>query len=156
MEANIEVIDLHEIAGEPVGNLKVKHSPLKPFSINEEIMPRLIDEIPILTVAACFCNGESFITGASELRIKETDRLAVITRQLTAMGAKIEEQKDGLIIRGGTSLKGTVLDSETDHRIAMSLAVAAMLAEGNSQLIDSEAASVSYPDFWEDLARLHN
>ncbi|MFL0732671.1 MAG: 3-phosphoshikimate 1-carboxyvinyltransferase, partial [Prochlorococcus sp.] len=142
MEARIEVINQREVAGEPVGDLRVKQGPLKPFSINEEIMPRLVDEVPILAVAACFCDGESKITGASELRVKETDRLAVMTRQLTAMGADIDEHPDGLTIRGGRTLRGAALDSETDHRVAMSLAVAALLATGNSTLSRSEAAAV--------------
>ncbi len=154
MEARIEVINQREVAGEPVGDLRVKQGPLKPFSINEEIMPRLVDEVPILAVAACFCDGESKITGASELRVKETDRLAVMTRQLTAMGADIDEHPDGLTIRGGRTLRGAALDSETDHRVAMSLAVAALLATGNSTLSRSEAAAVSYPTFWDELERL--
>ena len=154
MEARIEVINQREVAGEPVGDLRVKQGPLKPFSINEEIMPRLVDEVPILAVAACFRDGESKITGASELRVKETDRLAVMTRQLTAMGADIDEHPDGLTIRGGRTLRGAALDSETDHRVAMSLAVAALLATGNSTLSRSEAAAVSYPTFWDELERL--
>ncbi len=155
MDANIEVINEFEVAGEPVGDIRVKSSELKPFIINAEIIPRLIDEVPILTVAACFCDGTSKITGASELRIKETDRLAVMTRQLKAMGADIEENPDGLIIHGKKQLHGASLNSETDHRVAMSLAIAALLAKGDSLLEGSEAAAVSYPDFWKDLDRLH-
>ena len=155
MEARIEVINQREVAGEPVGDLRVRQGPLKPFCINEEIMPRLVDEVPILAVAACFCDGESKITGASELRVKETDRLAVMTRQLIAMGADIDEHSDGLTIRGGRTLRGAALDSETDHRVAMSLAVASLLAEGDSSLTGSDAAAVSYPNFWDDLERLH-
>ena len=154
MEAKIEVLNRRDVAGEPVGDLRVTHGPLKPFRFGEEIMPRLVDEVPILSVAACFCDGESRISGASELRVKETDRLAVMARQLTAMGAEIEEHADGLSIRGGRQLHGARLDSETDHRIAMSLAVAAMLAKGNSSLARSEAAAVSYPEFWSELERL--
>jgi len=154
MGARIEVLNRRDVAGEPVGDLRVTHGPLKPFHFGEEVMPRLVDEVPILSVAACFCDGESRITGAKELRVKETDRLAVMARQLTAMGADIEEHPDGLTIRGGRPLKGAVLDSETDHRVAMSLAIAAMMAEGDSTLARSEAAAVSYPTFWDDLARL--
>ncbi len=119
-------------------------------------MPRLVDEVPILAVAGCLCNGKSYITGANELRVKETDRLAVMARQLNAMGAEIEEHPDGLSIQGGRTLRGTSLDSETDHRVAMSLAIAALLAEGDSVLSRSEAASVSYPNFWQDLDRLRS
>ena len=155
MGARVEVLNRRDVAGEPVGDLRVVHGPLKPFHFGEEVMPRLVDEVPILSVAACFCDGESRITGAEELRVKETDRLAVMARQLKAMGADIEEHPDGLTIRGGRQLRGTAMDSETDHRVAMSLAIAAMMAEGDSTLARSEAAAVSYPTFWDDLARLH-
>ena len=154
MGARVEVLNRRDVAGEPVGDLRVVYGPLKPFHFGEEVMPRLVDEVPILSVAACFCDGESRITGAEELRVKETDRLAVMARQLKAMGADIEEHPDGLTIRGGRQLRGTALDSETDHRVAMSLAIAAMMAEGDSTLTRSEAAAVSYPTFWDDLARL--
>ncbi len=154
MEAQVEILNQREIAGEPVGDLRIRHSPLKAFTVNEEMMPRLVDEVPILAVAACFCEGTSTISGAKELRVKETDRLAVMTRQLTAMGAKIQETEDSLIIHGGEILQGTVLDSETDHRVAMSLAIASILAEGNSLLKQSDASAVSYPNFWDNFERL--
>ena len=117
-------------------------------------MPRLVDEVPILSVAACFCNGISKIQGASELRVKETDRLAVMARQLKRMGAKVDEHQDGLTIYGQNDLKGCELDSEDDHRVAMSLAIASIMANSNSILRRSEAAAISYPDFWSDLKRL--
>ena len=155
MEANYKIFNQRDVAGEPVGDIKVTYvDKLKPFSITSEIIPRLVDEVPILSVAACFCDGESHITGASELRVKETDRLAVMASQLNAMGGKVEEQEDGLIIQGGRQLHGSNLDSETDHRVAMSLAIASMLAKGESTLARSEAAAVSYPNFWEDLKKL--
>ena len=156
MGARIEVLNPRDVAGEPVGDLRVTHGPLQPFDFGDEIMPRLVDEVPILSVAACFCDGESRISGASELRVKETDRLAVMARQLKAMGADIEEHDDGMTIRGGRPLTGALLDSETDHRVAMSLAVAAMLAKGDSSLARSEAAAVSYPTFWDELERLRS
>ena len=154
MGASIEVLNRRDVAGEPVGDLRVSHGPLRPFDFGEELIPRLVDEVPILSVAACFCDGESRIRGAAELRVKETDRLAVMARQLKLMGADIDEHSDGLIIRGGQSLRGTELDSETDHRVAMSLAIAGLMAEGDSRITRSEAAAVSYPTFWDDLERL--
>ena len=155
MEANIKLINMRDVAGEPIGDIKVFYKEkLKPFNIDGEIMPRLVDEIPILSVAACFCNGISKIQGASELRVKETDRLAVMTRQLKKMGAKIDEQQDGLTIYGGYNLQGCELDSEDDHRVAMSLAIASILANSNSKLRRSNAAAISYPEFWSDLKRL--
>ena len=130
------------------------HGPLKAFEIGGDLIPRLVDEIPVLAVAACCAEGISRIRDAEELRVKETDRLAVMARQLGAMGAAIEEFEDGMTITGGKALQGAVLDSETDHRVAMSLAVAATVATGDSQLHRPEAAAVSYPGFWDDLARL--
>tara|TARA_Y100001968_G_scaffold216374_1_gene199094 strand:+ start:1387 stop:2652 length:1266 start_codon:yes stop_codon:yes gene_type:complete len=155
MEANFDLINLKDVAGEPVGDIQVTHTKgLKAFNLDANIIPRLVDEVPILTVAACFCDGVSKISGASELRVKETDRLSVIAKQLTNMGAKIEESPDGLTIHGGIQLQGSSLDSETDHRIAMSLAIASLMATSDSTMIRSNAAAVSYPDFWDDLKRL--
>lgn len=155
MEANIELINIRDVAGEPVGDIKVIHNDqLKPFKIDSSLVPSLVDEIPILSVAACFCDGTTKITGASELRVKETDRLKVMTRQLLRMGANIEEHPDGLTIHGVDHLKGNHLDSETDHRVAMSLAIASIVAKGTSTIERSNAAAVSYPEFWNDLERL--
>ena len=155
MGANYEIFNKRNVAGEPVGDIKASYvDKLKPFQISSEIIPRLVDEVPILSVAACFCEGDSHITGASELRVKETDRLKVMARQLNAMGAKVEEQEDGLIIHGGHQLHGSNIDSESDHRVAMSLAIASLMAKGDSNLAQSEAAAVSYPDFWDHLEKL--
>ena len=154
MGARIELLNGREVAGEPVGDLRVTHGPLQAFTIGAELIPRLVDEIPVLAVAACYAEGVSRVSGAEELRVKETDRLAVMARQLGAMGARIEEFADGLTIQGGVALHGAEVDSETDHRVAMSLAVAAQVAHGPTQLHRPEAAAVSYPGFWEDLERL--
>ena len=124
------------------------------FTIEAPLIPRLVDEIPVLAVAACCAEGVSHIRGAEELRVKETDRLAVMARQLGAMGARIEEKEDGLTISGPITLRGAAVDSETDHRVAMSLAVASLVAKGDTRLADAAAAAVSYPGFWDDLARL--
>ncbi|MCP9816745.1 3-phosphoshikimate 1-carboxyvinyltransferase [Synechococcus sp. GreenBA-s] len=154
MGARITVLNARDVAGEPVGDLQVSHGPLQAFTIGEELIPRLVDEIPVLAVAACCAEGVSRVTGAAELRVKETDRLAVMARQLGAMGARIEEHADGLTIQGQTALHGAEVDSETDHRVAMSLAVAALIASGSTRLHRPEAAAVSYPTFWDDLERL--
>ena len=154
MGARIELLNGREVAGEPVGDLRVTHGPLQAFTIGAELIPRLVDEIPVLAVAACYAEGISRVSGAEELRVKETDRLAVMARQLGAMGARIEEFADGMAIEGGVALQGADVDSETDHRVAMSLAVAAQVAHGPTQLHRAEAAAVSYPGFWEDLERL--
>jgi 3-phosphoshikimate 1-carboxyvinyltransferase len=154
MGARIEVLEQRDVAGEPVGDLRVCHGPLRPFTIGAELIPRLVDEIPVLAVAACCAEGVSRVSGAAELRVKETDRLAVMARQLGAMGARLEEFEDGMAIEGPVALHGADLDSETDHRVAMSLAVAALIAGGDSWIGRSDAAAVSYPGFWDDLARL--
>ena len=154
MGARIQVVNERDVAGEPVGDLEVSHGPLQAFSIEEPMMPRLVDEIPVLAVAACLAEGTSRVRGAAELRVKETDRLAVMARQLQAMGATLTEYPDGLDIQGGANLQGAAVDSETDHRVAMSLAVAAQLARGTTTLARPEAAAVSYPGFYDDLNRL--
>ncbi|EDY39860.1 3-phosphoshikimate 1-carboxyvinyltransferase [Cyanobium sp. PCC 7001] len=154
MGARLTVLNRRDVAGEPVGDLRVQHGPLQAFSIGGELIPRLVDEIPVLAVAACCAEGTSRIHDAAELRVKETDRLAVMARQLGAMGARIEEYEDGMAVEGAGALRGAELDSETDHRVAMSLAVAARIARGDSLLHRHQAAAVSYPGFWDDLQRL--
>ena len=152
-----EIKEQQVIAGEPIGKINIRtSSSLRPFIIEGDILPKLIDEIPILTVAACFCDGISQIKDASELRVKETDRLKVMARQLKKFGANIEEKEDGLIINGGSKFISAEVDSETDHRIAMSLAIASLLAKGTSKINRSEASNVSYPTFWNDLDNLLN
>jgi 3-phosphoshikimate 1-carboxyvinyltransferase len=152
MEADVTLLNPREIAGEPVADIRVRSSQLKGCEISGALIPRLVDEIPILTVAALFAQGQTVIKDAAELRVKESDRLAVMADQLGRMGAKITELPDGLEITGGQSLTGAELDSCTDHRIAMSLAIAALLARGESHLQRAEAAAVSYPSFFETLA----
>ena len=154
MGAQVKVENQKQITGEPVGDLLVEHGPLGPFSIGPDLVPRLVDEIPALAVAALFAEGTSRIQGARELRVKETDRLAVMTRQLSSMGAVVEETADGLVIDGPQTLRGAQLDSETDHRVAMSLALAALNAQGPSQIQGADAAGVSYPGFWRQMVQL--
>ncbi len=155
MGCDYQIIEKSLIAGEPIGTINVKSAiSLKPFTIKGDILPKLIDEIPILTVAACFCEGKSQIKDAKELRIKETDRLMVMARQLRKLGAKIEEKEDGLIIEGKRKLTGSEVDSETDHRVSMSLAIASIMAKGSTTIHRSNASNVSYPNFWADLDSL--
>jgi 3-phosphoshikimate 1-carboxyvinyltransferase len=154
MGAAVTVHNRRDVAGEPVGDLQVRHGPLHAFEIGGDLIPRLVDEIPVLAVAACCAEGTSRIRDAAELRVKETDRLTVMARQLGAMGARITEYEDGMAVSGGVELHGAELDSETDHRVAMSLAVAARIARGDSSLHRPEAAAVSYPGFWDDLQQL--
>ena len=151
MEADIRQENERVVAGEPVADLRVKYSQLKACEIGGDLIPRLIDEIPILAVAAAFAEGTTVIKDAAELRVKESDRLAVMATELGKMGASITELADGLEIRGGNPLKGAEVDSFTDHRIAMSLAIAALNASGQTTIHRAEAASISYPDFVDTL-----
>ena len=151
MGADISIEHRREVAGEPVADLRVKHSKLTACEISGDLIPQLIDEIPILAVAAVFAQGTTVIKDAAELRVKESDRLKVMATALTKMGAKITELPDGLEITGGGALTGADLDSYTDHRIAMSLSIAALMATGQTTIDRAEAASISYPTFFDSL-----
>ncbi len=154
MNADIQLENERIVAGEPVADIRVRHSQLKGCSISGDIIPRLIDEIPILAVAAIFAEGQTVISDAAELRVKESDRLAVTATVLNQMGAKITELPDGLEITGGTPLNGTDVESYDDHRIAMSLAIAALNARGTTTIHHAEAAAISYPDFTATLRQV--
>ena len=151
MEADIEPVNERTVAGEPVADLRVKHSKLVACEISGDLIPRLIDEIPILAVAAAFAEGKTVIKDAAELRVKESDRISAMATELGKMGADISELSDGLEIVGGKDLKGAEVDSFTDHRIAMSLAIAALAASGQTTVHRAEAASISYPSFFDTL-----
>lgn len=155
MDADIVLENQREVAGEPVADLRVRYTRgLKGCTIGGDIIPRLIDEVPILAVAAIFAQGTTIIKDAAELRVKESDRLAVMASQLTRMGAQVTELPDGLEITGGTPLHGADVDSYTDHRIAMSLAIAALNAKGTTSIHRAEAASISYPNFITTLQQV--
>lgn len=141
--------------GEPMGDLVIQ-GPAKPqpFTIEGELVPRLIDEIPILAVLATQLQGTSTIKDASELRVKESDRIAATVAFLTQMGACITATDDGMIIEGPTPLRGATLDSGGDHRIAMSEVIAGLIAEGDSVVNDVECIATSYPDFVKHLEKL--
>ncbi|MEB3341956.1 3-phosphoshikimate 1-carboxyvinyltransferase [Okeania sp.] len=154
MEANIIQENQRIVAGEPVADLRVGYSSLKACEISGSIIPRLIDEIPILAVAAMFAEGTTVIRDAAELRVKESDRLAVMATQLQKLGAKVTELPDGLEITGGVSITGTDVESDGDHRVAMSLAIAALNATGTTNIHQAEAASISYPNFTQTLRQI--
>jgi 3-phosphoshikimate 1-carboxyvinyltransferase len=154
MGADITLENRRVVAGEPVADLRVRHSRLQGCEIGGEVIPRLIDEIPILAVAAVFAGGKTLIKDAAELRVKESDRLAVMAAELNRLGAKVTELPDGLEIGGGTPLTGTAVDSHTDHRIAMSLAIAALNATPTTTVRRAEAASISYPNFVPTLQHI--
>lgn len=135
---------------EPSADITVKSGELKPFVIDGELVPRLIDEIPVLCALACFIDGVSVVKGARELRVKETDRIATTVAALRALGADAEATDDGMIVRGGRPLRFGEVDPKLDHRIAMSAAVAGA-AGGGASILDAECASVSYPDFYGEV-----
>jgi 3-phosphoshikimate 1-carboxyvinyltransferase len=154
MGANIELENQRTVAGEPVADLRVRSSSLNGCTIAGDLIPRLIDEIPVLAVAAVFAGGTTVIRDAEELRVKESDRIAVMANQLNKMGAKVTELPDGMEITGGTGLTGTDVDSHTDHRIAMSFAIAALNATGTTTIHRAEAATISYPNFIPTLQQI--
>ncbi|ODA40399.1 3-phosphoshikimate 1-carboxyvinyltransferase [Desulfosporosinus sp. BG] len=147
MGADIELIDVSEVCGEPRATLRVRPARLKGIEIGGDMIPRLIDEIPILAVAASLAEGETVIRDAAELRVKETDRIRTVAEGLTALGARVEELPDGLRIQGQPSLHGGQASSLGDHRLAMAWAIAGMLSREGISVEDMAAADVSYPNF---------
>jgi 3-phosphoshikimate 1-carboxyvinyltransferase len=159
MGANIQVLNRRDEAGEPVADLRVRAASLHGIQIGAERIPQTIDEFPILCVAAVLAEGETTITGAGELRVKESDRIATMTTELGKMGASIEETKDGLIIQGlGATktkrLRGAACTSYGDHRVAMSMAIAGLTAEGATKIQDTDCIETSFPGFESKLLEL--
>ncbi|MFH1259914.1 MAG: 3-phosphoshikimate 1-carboxyvinyltransferase [Elusimicrobiota bacterium] len=156
MGAKIEIINCATINNEPLGDIVVESGQLKGVTIEAEMIPGLIDEIPILAVAATQAVGVTSIRGAQELRFKESDRIKTMTAELKKMGAKIESLPDGMIITGSTPLKGCATESYYDHRLAMSLTIAGLIAEGETVINNTECISTSFPDFYDCLEKLNS
>lgn len=155
MGGRVEILDIKSSCGEEVGTLRVSHSLLKSTEIQGREIPVLIDEVPLIVLLATQAEGTTIISGAGELRYKETDRLKAMALNLREMGANIEEKEDGLIITGPVKLRPARLRSFGDHRIAMTMAVAsALVADGYSEIEDFQCVSISYPDFLADFRRL--
>ena len=154
MGGDLQILNQRTISGEPVADLLVRHSSLNGTVIEGDLIPTLIDEIPILAVLASFAEGTTVIRNAEELKVKESDRLSIMVEGLLAMGAEVTGTDDGMIIRGGKPLRGTRIDSHKDHRIAMSFAVAGLAADGVTSIPDSGCVEISYPGFYEDLQKL--
>ena len=149
--ADYEITDIDAACGEKTGTVTVRGlGQAKPYRIDKSMMPRLVDEIPVLAVLACFLRGESEISGAEELRVKESDRIARTLELLRSVGATAEETESGMIISGGNARLrgGCAFDAQGDHRMAMSAAVALAASEKGGSVIGGECAAVSYPDFW--------
>lgn len=154
MGADVTVEKTSGEIGEPTADATVRTSDLKGCVVGGEVIPTLIDEIPAIAILACFADGETIIKDAAELKVKESNRIDVMVDNLKKMGADIEATEDGMIIRGGRPLHGAVIDSHLDHRVAMSFAVAAMNAEGETEITGAECVDISYPGFYEDMRKL--
>ena len=176
MGADVTVIGKTVSAGEPCADLLVRYAPLHGCEIAGDLIPALIDELPVITVMAAVAQGTTVIRDAAELKVKESDRIAVMTDNLTRMGVSVIPTDDGMIIHGlggdplsdkeypgqkrgslkekGHGLKGTIIDSHYDHRVAMSFAIAALAAEGDTEILHRECVDISYPLFFRDLEQL--
>jgi 3-phosphoshikimate 1-carboxyvinyltransferase len=154
MGADIILENVIDNGGEPVADLIVRHSNLTGTEIGGDLIPTLIDELPMIAVLACFAKGQTVIRDAAELKVKESNRIDVMVENLTRMGADITATDDGMIINGGKPLHGAVIESKADHRIAMSLAIASLMAEGETTILNAECVNISYPAFYSDLAKL--
>ncbi len=156
MGADIEENNLRPAGMEPVADLVVRSSRLKPVQLDPALVPNCIDELPILMVAMCFADGTSVITGAEELRHKETDRLSAMAEILSSSGATIEVNRDGMVIHGNPAFipEGAAHKTYHDHRMAMSAAILSSKAKGDSEIEDAECTAISYPDFWTHFQKL--
>lgn len=153
MGADITMLNVN-MDGEPTADLLVRTSSLHGTTVGGEIIPTLIDEIPMIAVMAAFAEGTTIIKDAKELKVKESDRILVMAENLSRMGADITPTDDGMIIHGGKPLHGSVIDSYLDHRVAMSFAIAGLLCDGPLSIKGGDCVKISYPEFYEDLYRL--
>ncbi len=156
MGAKLRITNKRLGDSEPLADLVVESSELKGIEVGGDTIPRLIDEIPVLAVAGCVARGKTVIRDAGELKVKESDRIDTIASELSRLGAKIEPLPDGMVIYGGRSLLGREVDSHFDHRLAMSLAVAGLVAKGETTIKHAQAAQVSYPAFWQTMNQILN
>ena len=153
MGADITLLNVNE-EGEPVADLLIRSSQLHGTTVEGSIIPTLIDEIPMIAVMAAFAEGTTVIRDAAELKVKESDRIAVVTEGLRRMGADIQPTEDGMIIHGGKPLQGAKINSYLDHRIAMSFAVAGTICDGTMDIVNGDCVNISYPGFYKDLYSL--
>ena len=154
MGARLREEELSKGPGEPIGKIEILGAPLRGTTIEGKEIPNVIDEIPVLAVAGALASGTTIIRDAGELRVKESDRLAVVAHHLAAMSAEVVETPDGMVIHGGRPLRGVRLSSHGDHRIAMAFAIAGLFADGETVIEDTECVETSYPGFAEQLRRM--
>jgi 3-phosphoshikimate 1-carboxyvinyltransferase len=152
----IEVEPRGEEGGEPIGDVRVRASALRGCEVGGADVPLAIDELPLVALAACFAEGTTTIREATELRRKESDRIATVTAALTTLGGRVEATEDGMVIEGTGGLEGGAIDSHGDHRIAMLGAVAGLASRAGVEVSGMAAAEVSYPGFESDVASLHS
>lgn len=156
MGADITLIHERTCSGEPAADILIKAAAFHGTEIGGAVIPALIDELPIIAVAACFARGTTIIRDAAELKVKESNRIAVMVENLSAMGADIEETEDGMIIHGGRPLHSAVIDSHLDHRIAMSFTIAGLISGEMPDIKGRDCVNISYPNFYDDLKSLIN
>jgi len=156
MDANIKLSNIGEEAGEPYGDITIHSAELRGIDIEGDLIPRVIDEIPVLSLAASLAKGKTIIKDAGELRVKESDRITATVDGLSKLGAEIKETNDGMVISGKSNLVGASVDSFDDHRIAMTMGIAGVLSDGVTEIKRAEANMISYPGFWENLSILTN
>jgi 3-phosphoshikimate 1-carboxyvinyltransferase len=154
MGARVRVENPRDSGGEPVADLTAGSSALRGTTIGGALIPRLLDEVPVLAVAMAVADGPSRIDDAAELRVKESDRLAAVARELGALGAAVTEEPAALAFAGGSRLHGEAVASHHDHRLAMALAVAATVADGETTIAEADSVVISYPSFWDSLVRV--
>lgn len=154
MGGNVSLLNINTDNGEETADLLIQSSSLHGTTVGGAIIPTLIDEIPIIAIMAAFAEGTTIIKDAAELKVKESNRIQVMVDNLSAMGCDIEGTEDGMIIHGGKPLHGATIDSYKDHRIAMSFAVASLLAEGETSIIDGNCVDISFPTFYQDFNKL--
>ena len=154
MGGDVTLVNENTDGAEPCADLLIRSSSLHATTIEGELIPTLIDELPVIAVLAAFAEGTTVIKDAAELKVKESDRIAVMTENLKRMGADVEPTDDGMIIHGGRPLHGATINPYLDHRIAMSFAVAALAADGKTEIQDADCVKISYPGFYTDLEGL--
>lgn len=156
MGGDLTLSHINKGSGEPTADILVKTSQLHGITIGGSIIPTLIDELPIIAAMACMAEGTTVIKDAAELKVKESNRIEIMVRYLSAMGADITETEDGMIIHGQKPLHGAVIDSKLDHRIAMTFAVAGLAADGETEILGAECVNISYPEFYHHLSMLQH
>ncbi len=155
MGAEVEYLKEREKVGEKVADILVKYSPdMKGINISKEDIPSMVDEVPLLALVATQAEGETVITGAEELRVKESDRIKAVVENLRNIGVEIEELEDGMVIKGKQKIKGGIVDSFNDHRIAMGFAILGLISEEGITIKNADCVFISYPNFFEDLEKL--